>query len=60
MDDGEGDSPLGKSYDDKLRSIPEFDYYRNNAPFHRPQPPLRSRPVRRWGIDEVGEESEIW
>ncbi|CAG8043261.1 unnamed protein product [Penicillium salamii] len=47
----EGYPPLGKSYDDKLRYVPEFNDYRDNAPFGRPQRPLRSRPVRRM-VDE--------
>ncbi|CAG7970780.1 unnamed protein product [Penicillium nalgiovense] len=55
----EGDPPAGKSYDDRLRHIPEFDQYRENAPHGRPRRPLRSRPVRRWVGDEEAEDA-IW
>ncbi|KAF4771361.1 hypothetical protein HAV15_004462 [Penicillium sp. str.  len=53
----EGDPPVGKSYNDKLRYIPEFDQYRENAPHGRPRRPLRSRPVRRWVGDEEAEDT---
>ena len=55
----EGDPPLGWSYDDKMRSVPEFNNYRANARHGRPSRPLRSRPVRRWVIDEEAEDT-IW
>ncbi|KAJ5334848.1 hypothetical protein N7452_007251 [Penicillium brevicompactum] len=55
----EGSPPLGKNYDDKLRPIPEFNNYRENAPFNRPRRPLRSRPVRRWAMNDQAE-PEIW
>lgn len=55
----EGDPPIGKSYNDKLQCIPEFDQYRENAPHARPRRPLRSRPVRRWVGDEEAEDT-IW
>ncbi|KAJ5048136.1 LEC14B protein [Penicillium chrysogenum] len=55
----EGDPPAGKSYDDRLRHIPEFDQYRESAPHGRPRRPLRSRPVRRWVGDEEAEDA-IW
>jgi WD repeat-containing protein 23 len=55
----EGDPPLGWSYDEKLRPIPEFNEYRENAHHSRPRRPLRSRPVRRWVIDEEAEDT-IW
>ncbi|KAJ5154586.1 uncharacterized protein N7500_010025 [Penicillium coprophilum] len=52
----EGDPPIGKSYDDRLRHIPEFDDYRENASHGRPRRPMRSRPVRRWvGDQESGD-----
>ncbi|KAJ5965685.1 hypothetical protein N7481_012399 [Penicillium waksmanii] len=53
--DDEGDPPIGKSYDDKLRYVPEFNHYREHAPPPRRRP-LRSRPVRRRFIDE----DETW
>lgn len=55
----EGDPPVGKNYDDRLRYIPEFDEYRENAPHGRPRRPLRSRPVRRWVGDQEAEDT-IW
>ncbi|KAJ5572537.1 hypothetical protein N7450_009521 [Penicillium hetheringtonii] len=56
--DDEGDPPIGKSYDDKLRYIPEFNHYREHAPPPRARRrPLRSRPVRRWLNDD---EDETW
>lgn len=45
----EGDPPIGKSYDDKLRYVPEFNHYRENA---RSRRPLRSRPVRQLFVDD--------
>ncbi|CAG7918269.1 unnamed protein product [Penicillium olsonii] len=56
----EGYPPLGKSYDDKLRYVPEFNHYRENVPFGRARRPLRSRPVRRLDIDEEAEDTTIW
>jgi WD repeat-containing protein 23 len=49
---------LGWSYDEKLRPIPEFINYRENAQNGRRRP-LRSRPVQRWSIDEEAEDT-IW
>ncbi|KAJ5692356.1 LEC14B protein [Penicillium macrosclerotiorum] len=47
----EGDPPIGRSYDHKLRSLPEFNEYQDNPPAtrmrRRTQRPLRSRPVPR-------------
>ncbi|KAJ5111096.1 hypothetical protein N7532_001631 [Penicillium argentinense] len=58
--DDEGDPPIGKSYDDKLRYVPEFNHYREHAPVPRSRRrPLRSRPVRRQSIDE-DDEDEMW
>lgn len=54
----EGDPPLGKSYDDRLRYIPEFNRFHENAVNARPRRPLRSRPVRRWADEEA--EDTIW
>ncbi|KAJ5780462.1 hypothetical protein N7457_005622 [Penicillium paradoxum] len=54
----EGDPPAGKSYDDKLRDIAEFNEYRENALHRRPQLPIRSRPVRRLVVDEA--EDILW
>ncbi|KAJ5652225.1 hypothetical protein N7507_009651 [Penicillium longicatenatum] len=48
----EGEPPIGQSYDDKLRYVPEFNRYRENAPAPRSRRPLRSRPVHRMPIDE--------
>lgn len=54
----EGSPPLGASYDDRLRYIPEFNKYRENASHGRSNRPLRSRPVRRRVIDEA--EEMVW
>ncbi|KAJ5124189.1 uncharacterized protein N7515_008014 [Penicillium bovifimosum] len=53
----EGYPAPADSYDDKLRSIPEFNRYRKTAP--RSRRPLRSRPVRRWIINEDAEDT-VW
>ena len=57
-DDDEGDPPIGKSYDDKLRYVPEFNQYRENAPARNTRRPLRSRPVRRLFVDDDAEDIE--
>jgi WD repeat-containing protein 23 len=54
----EGVPPIGKSYDDKLRYVPEFNDYRENAPSARTRRPLRSRPVRRLFVEEEDEDVE--
>ncbi|OQD77248.1 hypothetical protein PENDEC_c003G07048 [Penicillium decumbens] len=54
----EGDPPIGKSYDDRLRYVPEFNDYRENAPAARTRRPLRSRPVRRMFLEEEDEDVE--
>ena len=56
--DDEGCPPIGKNYDDKLRHVPHFDDYRENAPAPRTRRPLRSRPVRRLFVDEDSEDIE--
>lgn len=53
--DDEGDPPIGKNYDDKLRHVPAFDDYRENAPAPRTRRTLRSRPVRRVYLDDESE-----
>ncbi|KAJ5768284.1 hypothetical protein N7533_000867 [Penicillium manginii] len=53
--DDEGDPPIGRSYDDKLRDVPEFNHFREHAPPPRRRP-VRSRPVRRRFFDE----DETW
>ncbi|KAJ6157535.1 hypothetical protein N7470_005127 [Penicillium chermesinum] len=53
----EGEPPIGKSYDDKLRHLPDFDEYRQNAPAPRTRRGLRSRPVRR--LFENGDADEV-
>lgn len=55
-DNDEGEPPIGQSYDDKLRYVPEFNHYRENAPAPRSRRPLRSRPVHR--IDE--DDDDAW
>ncbi|KAJ5548981.1 hypothetical protein N7513_006215 [Penicillium frequentans] len=55
-DNDEGEPPIGQSYDDKLRDVPEFNRYRENAPAPRSRRPLRSRPVHR--VDE--DDDDAW
>ncbi|KAJ5116247.1 hypothetical protein N7456_000595 [Penicillium angulare] len=57
-DNDEGEPPIGKSYDDKLRFVPSFNNYQENAPPVRSRRPLRSRPVPRLVVDEY--EDEPW
>lgn len=54
----EGDPPIGMSFDDKLRYMPDFDEYRENAPAPRSRRTVRSRPVRRAFINDL--EDETW
>ncbi|KAJ5153246.1 LEC14B protein [Penicillium canariense] len=63
-DKDEGDPPIGRSYDHKLRPLPEFNRYQDNPPptrmHRRTRRPLRSRPVSRWVADEEEEDESLW
>ncbi|KAJ5885139.1 hypothetical protein N7495_009649 [Penicillium taxi] len=60
--DDEGDPPIGKSYNDKLKPIPEFDRYReqrgDTETARSRQNLLRSRPVRRLFLADDDENIE--
>ncbi|KAF3390476.1 hypothetical protein F1880_009161 [Penicillium rolfsii] len=62
--DDEGDPPMGRSYDHKLRPLPEFNRYQENPPpsrvYRRTRRPLRSRPVARLDTDENEEDESEW
>ncbi|KAJ5930454.1 hypothetical protein N7466_005947 [Penicillium verhagenii] len=54
----EGEPPIGQSYDDKLRNMPEFNHYRENTQAPRARRPLRSRPLRRMRVEDESEMAE--
>ncbi|CAL5866450.1 uncharacterized protein PFLUO_LOCUS658 [Penicillium psychrofluorescens] len=56
--DDEGDPPVGRNYDGKLRPIPEFNENRDNAPTIQSRRPLRSRPVRQLFVDSEPDSPE--
>ncbi|KAF7718758.1 Uncharacterized protein PECH_004256 [Penicillium ucsense] len=63
-DNDEGDPPIGRNFDHKLRPLPHFNNYRATAPSERAQRrarrPLRSRPVARTYADDAEEGDGEW